>query len=65
LADRFRLPTIYSHRFFIKSGGLASYGFEGLEQFQAAATYVDRILRGAKPGELPLQVPTNSNWSSI
>jgi hypothetical protein len=45
------LPTIYSYRFFIKSGGLASYGFEGLEQFQAAATYADRILRGAKPGE--------------
>ena len=48
LADRFRLPAIYSYRFFIKSGGLASYGYEGSEQFQAAATYVDRILRGAK-----------------
>jgi putative ABC transport system substrate-binding protein len=58
LAERFRLPAIYSYRFFIKSGGLASYGFEGLEQFQAAATYVDRILRGAKPSELPLQLPT-------
>ena len=39
-------------------GGLTSYGFEGLEQFQAAATYVDRILRGTKPAELPLQLPT-------
>jgi putative ABC transport system substrate-binding protein len=37
---------------------LAVYGFEGLEQFQAAATYVDRILRGATPAELPLQLPT-------
>ena len=58
LAERFRLPAVYSYRFLIKSGGLASYGFEGLEQFQAAATYVDRILRGAKPAELPLQLPT-------
>jgi putative ABC transport system substrate-binding protein len=58
LAERFRLPAVYSYRFLIKSGGLGSYGFEGLEQFQAAATYVDRILRGAKPAELPLQLPT-------
>jgi putative ABC transport system substrate-binding protein len=49
---------VYSYCFLIRNGGLASYGFEGLEQFQAAATYVDRILRGAKPAELPLQLPT-------
>jgi putative ABC transport system substrate-binding protein len=59
LAERWRLPAIYSFRFNVKSGGLVSYGYEGLEQFQQAANYVDRILRGANPGELPLQLPTN------
>jgi putative ABC transport system substrate-binding protein len=58
LAERWRLPAIYSYRFNVKSGGLVSYGYEGLEQFQQAATYVDRILRGAKPGTLPLQLPS-------
>ena len=58
LAERLRLPAVYPYRFFIKSGGLVSYGFEGLEQFQQAASYVDRILRGANPAELPLQLPT-------
>jgi putative ABC transport system substrate-binding protein len=57
LAERWRLPAIYSYRFNVKSGGLVSYGYEGIEQFQRAATYVDRILRGAKPGGLPLQLP--------
>jgi len=58
LAERWRLPAIYSQRFIVMSGGLASYGFEGLEQFQQAAVYIDRILRGASPSELPLQLPT-------
>lgn len=58
LAEQWRLPAIYSYRFNVKSGGLVSYGFEGLEQFQQAATYVDRILRGAKPDALPLQLPS-------
>jgi putative ABC transport system substrate-binding protein len=58
LAERWRLPAIYSYRFNVMSGGLVSYGYEGLEQFQQAAGYVDRILRGANPGDLPLQLPT-------
>jgi putative tryptophan/tyrosine transport system substrate-binding protein len=58
LAEQWRLPAIYSYRFNVKSGGLVSYGYEGLEQFQQAATYVDRILRGAKPDALPLQLPS-------
>jgi len=58
LAKTLRLPAIYPYRFFIDSGGLASYGFERVEQFQQAATYVDRILRGANPAELPVQLPT-------
>jgi ABC-type uncharacterized transport system substrate-binding protein len=53
-----RLPAIYPYRFFIESGGLASYGFVRVEQFQQAANYVDRILRGANPAELPVQLPT-------
>jgi putative ABC transport system substrate-binding protein len=52
------LPAIYSYRFNVRSGGLVSYGYEGTEQFQQAATYVDRILRGEKPGTLPLQLPS-------
>lgn len=58
LSERWRLPAVSSQRFIAKSGGLVSYGFEGQEQFQQAATYVDRILRGAKPGDLPLQLPS-------
>ena len=58
MAEQWRLPAIYSYRFNVMSGGLVSYGFEGLEQFEQAAGYVDRILRGANPGELPLQLPT-------
>jgi len=58
LAERWHLPAVYSYRFNVKSGGLVSYGYEGLEQFQQAATYADRILRGANPGALPLQLPS-------
>ena len=58
LAERWRMPAVYSCRFNVKSGGLVSYGYEGTEQFQQAATYVDRILRGEKPGALPLQLPS-------
>ena len=58
LAERWRLPAIYSYRFNVKSGGLISYGYEGIEQFQQAATYVDRILRGTNPSGLPLQLPS-------
>ena len=58
LAERNRLPTIYPYRFFVTEGGLMSYGVDFAVLFRGAATYVDRILRGAKPDELPVQLPT-------
>jgi putative tryptophan/tyrosine transport system substrate-binding protein len=57
LAARYQLPAIYPFRFFAELGGLVSYGTEQRDQFRLAATYVDRILRGAKPSELPVQAP--------
>jgi putative tryptophan/tyrosine transport system substrate-binding protein len=57
LAARYSLPTIYPWRFFAELGGLLSYGNDQRDLFQLAATYVDRILRGAKPNELPVQAP--------
>ena len=57
-AARLRLPAIYPFRFFANSGGLVSYGIDHMEQVREAASYVDRILRGANPGELPVQLPT-------
>ena len=57
LADRYRVPAIYPYRFFAERGGLLSYEIDQLDNFRRAATYVDRILKGAKPGELPVQVP--------
>ncbi len=56
-AARFRLPAIYNGRLFVAAGGLMSYGFLYDEQYKQAASYVDRILRGAKPDELPVQTP--------
>ena len=61
LAERFRLPAIYSVSDFPRSGGLFSYGFDQDEQFRQAASYVARILAGAKPAELPVQTPTKFN----
>jgi putative tryptophan/tyrosine transport system substrate-binding protein len=58
LAARFRLPAIYPFRYFISSGGLLSYGIEPGDLLRGAASYVDRILRGAKANELPVQLPT-------
>jgi putative tryptophan/tyrosine transport system substrate-binding protein len=58
LAARLRLPAIYPLVFYAKAGGLISYGFDVLNQFRQAAGYVDRILRGAKPADLPVQYPT-------
>src|SRR6266540_5191956 len=57
LAARYRLPAVYPFRFFTKLGGLLSYGNDPLDNFRRAATYVDRILKGAKPSELPVQAP--------
>jgi putative tryptophan/tyrosine transport system substrate-binding protein len=57
LAARYRLPAIYPWRFFAEHGGLLSYGSEQGDEFRLAATYVDRILKGEKPRELPVQAP--------
>ena len=58
LAARHRLPSVYSIRFFVTAGGLMSYGVDQVEFFRHAASYVDRILRGAKPADLPVEAPT-------
>jgi putative ABC transport system substrate-binding protein len=60
LAARFKLPAVYPERFFAKDGGLISYGPNFVELFRSAAGYVDRILRGAKPADLPVQAPTKN-----
>jgi putative ABC transport system substrate-binding protein len=52
------LPTIYYERFFVSAGGLLSYGPDLVDQHKAAASYVDRILKGEKPADLPVQAPT-------
>jgi putative ABC transport system substrate-binding protein len=57
LASRHRLPAIYPYRFFAASGGLLSYGVDVADVFRRAASYVDRILKGTSPGELPIQAP--------
>jgi putative tryptophan/tyrosine transport system substrate-binding protein len=57
LAARHRLPAIYSGSHFAKGGGLMSYGVNRVDQYRRAASYIDRILRGEKPGELPVQAP--------
>ena len=57
LAARYRLPAVYAFRFFTEVGGLLSYGEDLTDNFRHAATYSDRILKGAKPGELPVQAP--------
>jgi putative ABC transport system substrate-binding protein len=58
LAARHRLPAVYSDRPFVTSGGLVSYGPYRVDQYRRAAGYVDRILKGAKPADLPVQAPT-------
>ena len=57
-AARNQVPAVYNLSEFARDGGLLSYGFNGPDIFRRAATYVDRILRGAKPGDLPVQFPT-------
>jgi putative ABC transport system substrate-binding protein len=58
LAARHRLPTIYPYRYHVAAGGLISYGPDEIEQYRQAAGYVDRILKGEKPADLPVQAPT-------
>ena len=57
LAARYRLPAVYPFRLFAEAGGLMSYGLDRSDNFRRAATYVDRILKGEKPSELPVQAP--------
>jgi putative tryptophan/tyrosine transport system substrate-binding protein len=58
LAARYKLPAVYPFRFFVKAGGLISYGPDPVDPYRQAAGYVDRILKGEKPAELPVQAPT-------
>ena len=58
LAARYKLPAVYWDRFFVAAGGLMSYGPDLVDQFRQAAGYVDRILKGEKPGDLPVQAST-------
>jgi putative ABC transport system substrate-binding protein len=58
LAARHRLPAVYANRFFVTGGGLVSYGTHLVDHFRQAAGYVDRILKGEKPADLPVQAPT-------
>ncbi len=58
LAARHKLPAVYSERSFVAAGGLISYGADYIDQYRKAAGYVDRILKGEKPADLPVQAPT-------
>jgi len=58
LAARNKVPAIYNIKTMVRDGGLQSYGADNLDIFRRAASYVDRILRGAKPADMPVQVPT-------
>ena len=58
LCARYRLPAISAHPEFVRDGGLIHYGIDGVEAYRQAALYVDRILKGTKPGDLPIQQPT-------
>jgi putative ABC transport system substrate-binding protein len=58
LAAHYRLPAVYPYRYHISDGGLISYGPDATEQYRRAAGYVDRILKGEKPADLPVQAPT-------
>ena len=58
LARKYRIPTVYPWRNYVEEGGLASYSANLLDMHRRAATYVDKILKGAKPGDLPVEQPT-------
>jgi putative ABC transport system substrate-binding protein len=58
LAARYKLPTVYFQRVFVTGGGLISYGADFLDQYRRTAGYVDRVLKGEKPADLPVQAPT-------
>ena len=58
LAARHKLPAVFAHRALVAQGGLIFYGADFIDEFRRAATYVDRILKGEKPADLPVQAPT-------
>src|SRR5207244_6389421 len=58
LAARHKLPAVYSSRYYAADGGLISYGADFVDQYRRAAGYIDRILKGEKPADLPVQAPT-------
>jgi ABC-type uncharacterized transport system substrate-binding protein len=58
LAARHKLPAVYYNRYYVAAGGLISYGEDLVDQFRRAAAYIDRILKGEKPADLPVQQPT-------
>ena len=58
MAARYRLPAVYPLRVFVTTGGLMSYGADNLDLYRRAASYVDRVLKGEKPADLPVQAPT-------
>jgi putative ABC transport system substrate-binding protein len=64
LAARLLLPAVYPFRYFCTNGGLACYGFDPVEQQRGAASYIDRILKGEKPGDLPVQALPSMSWQS-
>ena len=57
LAAKYKLPAVYYRRYYVARGGLISYGYDILQQFRGVAGYVDRILKGEKPADLPVQAP--------
>ena len=61
LAAKHRLPAVYPYSYFVRGGGLISYGPDTIDQYRRAADYVDRIFKGEKPADLPVQTPTKYN----
>jgi len=64
LALQHRLPNVYGFRYYVTSGGLASYGPDIIDVHRRAAAYVDRVLKGEKPADLPVQALPSTSWSS-
>jgi putative ABC transport system substrate-binding protein len=58
LVNRYRMPSIFGNAANVEAGGLMSYGYRVTDNYQRAATYVDRVLKGAKPGDMPVEQPT-------